>query len=212
MRAIISLIFIVLVVIVVGMVSFLGLSLLVGWLLTLIVPFTLFEGTLLGLIALIALGVLAVNILKGMPLPNLDGASLSDDFDNYKEIPEERIFKTEQDHTLENQYRYEMTNRVYGEFQENSSEFTTMNDKQQQELALRLADIALTILKQKPATAARLNISKAAIKKQMQKMKQQPYSDDILDTALSGLNDYIFENFEDLSESIRLKDWQTRTD
>ncbi|NUM43881.1 MAG: hypothetical protein HUU38_04175 [Anaerolineales bacterium] len=211
MRAVLTLILIVLGVLVVGLAVLLGLSLLVGWLLTLILPFTLFEGTLLGLVALIALGVLAVNIFKGLPLPDLD-TPYTEDLDDFKDIPEERIFKTEQDRTLENQYRYEMANRVYGEFQQNPSEFSAMNDKQQQELALRLADIALTILKQKPVTATRLNLTANALKKQMQKMNQQPYSDDILDTALSGLNDYIFENFEDLSESIRLKDWHNRLD
>ncbi|GAB4578570.1 MAG: hypothetical protein Fur0022_13050 [Anaerolineales bacterium] len=46
----------------------------------------------------------------------------------------------------------------------------------------------------------------------MQKMNQQPYSDDILDLALSGINDYIFDNFDDLSESIRTKDWQEKFD
>ncbi len=212
MRAILSLILIIILVVVVSLAAVLGFSLLIGWLLTLILPFTLFEGSLLALIATIAVGVIAVNFFKGMPLPDLNTDVSSDDFDNFKEIPEERIFKAEEDRTLENQYRYEMANRVYGEFQENSSEFTTMNDKQQQELALRLADIALTILMQKSVTATRLNLTKAALKKQMQKMNQQPYSDDILDTALSGLNDYIFENFDDLSESIQAKDWQNRID
>ncbi len=212
MRAILSLILIIILVVVVSLAAVLGFSLLIGWLLTLILPFTLFEGSLLALIATIAVGVIAVNFFKGMPLPDLNTDVSSEDSENFKEIPEERIFKAEQDRTLENQYRYEMANRVYGEFQENSSEFTTMNDKQQQELALRLADIALTILMQKSVTATRLNLTKAALKKQMQKMNQQPYSDDILDTALSGLNDYIFENFDDLSESIHTKDWQNQID
>lgn len=211
MRSVVTLILIILGVLILGLAVLLGLSLLVGWALTLFLPFTLFEGTLLGLIALIALGVLAANILKGMPLPDMD-ASSTEEFDDYKQFPEERIFKTEQDRTLENQYRFEMANRVYGEIQQNPSEFTAMNDKQQQELALRLADIALDILKQKPVTATRLNITKAAFKKQMQKINQQPYSDDILDTALSALNEYIFNNFEDLSESIHAKDWQNPLD
>lgn len=211
MRAVLTLILIVLGVLVVGLAVLLGLSLLVGWLLTLFLPFTLFEGTLLGLIALVALGVLTANILKGLPLPDLD-TTASEEFDDFKQFPEERIFKTEEDRTLENQYRFEMANRVYGEFQESPSQFTAMNDKQQQELALRLAEIALAILKQKPVTTARLNLSKAAIKKQMQKMNQQPYSEDILDIALSGLNEYIFDNFEDLRESIHIKDWQNRID
>lgn len=212
MRPILILIFTILIVVIVGLGVLLGLALLVGWLLTLIVPFTLFEGTLLGLIALIALGVLAVNLFKGMPLTDLDPANLSDDFTDFKQIPETRVFKSEMDRTLENQYRYEIANRIYEEFQDNPSQISAMNDKQQQELALRLAEIGLAILKQKPATAARLNITLAAFKKQMQKMNQQPYSDDILETALMGLNDYIFDHFEDLSESVRAKDWQNRID
>jgi hypothetical protein len=210
MRAIFSLILIMLVVVILGLAVLLGLSLLVGWLLTLMLPFTLFEGTLLGLVALIALGVLAVNIFKGLPLPDLDGTNLSRDFGDFKQIPDERVIKSERDRTLENQYRIEMANRIYEEFQDAPSQFSSMSDQQQQELALRLAEIGLTILKNKPVRNAQLNISKAAFKKQMQKMNQQPYSDDILDLALSGINDYIFDNFDDLSESIQTKDWQDK--
>lgn len=210
MRSIFSLILIILLILVVGLAVLMGLSLLVGWLLTLMLPFTFFEGTLLGLVALIAIGILAVNFFKGMPLP--DNTPLSGEFDDIKLIPEERVFKSESDHTLENQYRFEIANQIYEEFQDAPSQFSSMNDKQQQELALRLAEIALAILKNKPARAAQLNISKNAFKKQMQKMNQQPYGDDILDTALMGINNYIFENFEDLSESIHQKDWQDRVD
>ncbi len=208
MRSVFSVILIILLVVVVSFAAVLGFSLLIGWLLTLILPFTLFEATLLTLIATIAITTLAANIFKGLSLPDLTSDSDSDDFNDYKEIPEERIFKSAADRTLENQYRLEMANRVYEEFQGAPSQFSSMSDKQQQELALRLAEISLAILKQKPARAAQLNITKAALKKQMQKMHQQPYSDDILDTALSGLNEYIFEHFDDLSESVHAKDWQ----
>ena len=212
MRTVLSLILIILVIILVGLAVLLGLSLLIGWLLTLILPFTLFEGTLLGLIALIALSVLAINIFRGMPLPDLDESNLSDDFRDFKQIPDERVYKSERDRTLENQNRLEMANRIYDEFQDTPAQFSSMSDQQQQELALRLSEIGLTILKNKPARAAQLNISKAAFKNQMQKMNQQPYSDDILDLALSGINDYIFDNFDDLSESIQTKDWHDRVD
>lgn len=145
MRTILSLIVILLIALVVGLVMLLELSLLVGWLLMLLLPFTLFEGTLLGLVALIAIGALAVNFLKGMPLP--DTISAPDQYDNFKQIPEERVFKSERGRTLENQYRIEIANRIYEEFQNAPSQFSSMNDRQQQELALRLAEIALVILK-----------------------------------------------------------------
>jgi len=208
MRSILSLILIIVLVIVVSFAGVLGLSLLIGWLLTLILPFTLFEGSLLALIATIVIGVIAVNFFKGMPLPDLDSALDADDFDDYKEIPEERIYKSEADRTWENQYRLEMANQIYAEFQDEPEKVASMGEKQVQELALRLSEIAMAILKAKSPSPNMVRVTRSAFLKQMKKLNQQPYSNDILDLAMIGINDYILQNYDDLLQSIQSKDWK----
>ncbi len=58
--------------------AILGLGIGIGWLLTLFLPFTLFEGSVLGLIALAITGVIALRLFRGPP--GLSDYDPEDDF------------------------------------------------------------------------------------------------------------------------------------
>lgn len=200
----------ILLIFVVGLALLIGISLGLGWLLTLFLPFTLFEGSLLAMIAVFVVGAGFVMFFRTAPFGDTLSSNRLDIDNDYKDIPEDRVYKSDADRTWENHYRHEMANQIYTEFQDAPTQLSSMGDKQMQELALRLSEIALAILKAKSPRATQLKITRAALVKQMQKMDQQPYGDDILELAMIGINDFIFENYDDLRESIESKDWRDK--
>jgi hypothetical protein len=82
-----------------------------------------------------------------------------------------------------------------------------MNDRQLQELSIRLTDAAIAALKTKSPRTKRLRVSTGMLKHELTKMGQQPYDDDILDTAVSAINDELIASQEELREVIRRKSW-----
>jgi hypothetical protein len=82
-----------------------------------------------------------------------------------------------------------------------------MGKKQIQELAIRLADLSIDILKAKTGRAKRLNISAATLKKQMGKIGQRPYDEDILGLAAMAINSELTYHYEELQQVIQARLW-----
>jgi hypothetical protein len=123
------------------------------------------------------------------------------------EIPLSRFCRTDADRTWENLFRYEIANTVYAGFLDSPGRIGQMNERQLQELSIRLTDTAIAALKVKSPRTKRLRMTKGMLKHEMTKMGQQPYDDDILDTAVSAINDELIASQEELKEVIRGKSW-----
>ncbi len=187
----------------------LGLSLLIGWLITLILPFSLFEGTvlaLLGIAIILFVGIFIINQGPFLPGENSEPFEFEDE-EEYQTIPRKRFAKTDAAYTWEKHYQHGMANTIYEEFQDEPEALTGISAEQQQEIAVRLAEFGVAIVKTKSAKATRLSVSKVTLKKHMARMRQQPYADDILDTAVPGINAYIDSAYNDLVGSIEMRDW-----
>jgi hypothetical protein len=202
----------VLIVVLASMSLALGFAVGVGWLLTLILPFTLFEASLLGLIASVIVGTFWYNFLSStVPGFGPGGEAYDyddyDDEDDYNQIPASRFYQTEADKTWEAWFRYQIANGIYIEFQDSPQPVAPMGDKQLQELAIRLADLTITLLKAKSKRAKELKITIAALKRQMNKMGQRPYDDNILKLAVAAINEELNYNYEDLIAVIHSKLW-----
>jgi len=204
--------------IVVSLMLVLGISLGIGWALTLFLPFTLFEGTLLAMTACFIIGLTWYNVIRSIP----DFASGPYDYDEeaedaendliYDEIPMSDFYKTNADKTWEAWFQYQIANDIYIEFQDAPGRIAPMGDKQIQALAKRLADLAVSMLKTKTARAKKLKITQAALKKQIIKIGQQPYDDDILGLAVISINQNIDFYYTDLIKVIKHKSWSDPTD
>lgn len=181
----------------------------VGWVLTRIAPFTLFEGTLLGLIGLFGSTVLLARVMRTIAATRPRGDDFMDeeDVEEYDSIPASRFAKATAEQTWENWCRYTLANEIYRGFQDDVQGVQNMNDLQVQELCVRLGDVALAILKTKPATTNRLQITAAQLRQQLVKMGQKPYEDDILNTAEASLADYLASNEDNLLVIMRRKRW-----
>ena len=204
-------ILIIIVLIVISFALVIGVALGVGWILTLFLPLSLFEATLLSMIAAMIMWTVWRNIL-----------SSSDTFDFYEEeeeetepdldeIPISRFCRTDADRTWENWFRYILANTTYEGFLDLGG-FAQMNDRQLQELSIRLTDAAIATLKRKSPRTKRLRVTKGMLKHEITRMGQQPYDDDILDTAVNAINGELGSLQEELREVISGKLWNEPTD
>ncbi|MCP4359317.1 MAG: hypothetical protein GY796_14990 [Chloroflexi bacterium] len=181
-----------------------------GWLLTQILPFTLFEGTLLTMVASIVVGFVAAKIfLMGDSLSSPYSISPDDFLEDVEPelIPEKRFYDSKGRRTNEAWFRWDIANSMYFDFEDDDDINTTMNDVEMQELAVRLSEITVAAMKKyrtRPGKRVRVTISQ--LKRQMDKMGQRPYDDDILATAVAAIN-RSFDYDDDFAEIIRDKSW-----
>ncbi len=176
-----------------GLVSLIVFAL--GWLLRLVFPLTLFESAILAT-ALAALAFYTVTGLLKAFLPT-DISSFKDfskddqeDFAqvDYKSIATNRFYKNESERTWEAWLRREIANDVYLRFQEDRDIVRNMNEGQQQELAIRLAEVGVSLLKRKTSRSHDLNVNLNMLKREMTRMGQRAYDDDILVEAVEAIN------------------------
>jgi hypothetical protein len=209
--AMLGILLLVLAVVCISLALSLGFAIGIGWLLTLFFPFSLFEGSLLGLIASVIVGTFWYNFLQSVPTGfKQDDYDEDDEYDydeDYEQIPASRFYKTEADKTWEAWFRFQIANGIYVEFQDSEQPVAPMGEKQLQELAIRLADITISLLKSKSPRAKQLKLSETALKREMHKMGQRPYDDDILELAVMAINEELDFHYEDIIMVIRSKMW-----
>lgn len=210
--AVIGILLLVLLIILVSMALVLGFAIGIGFLLTLFLPFDLFQASLLALVAGIIAIVFWRNLLRTLlPFGGLEGAEFDEDEiaydDDYDRIPGSRFYDKETDKTWEAWLRYHFANSIYIEFQDSPQPIAPMGKKQLQELAIRLADLAISFLKAKNARAKKLNVTMAALRQQMNKMGQRPYDDEILRLATIAINEELDYHYEDVLMVIRSRLW-----
>ncbi len=210
MRILVAGVFFLLIVLTLAIV--LGVAVGVGWLLTRLLPFTLFEGTLLGLLASVIVGAFWINVLRSVARWSQEEAEEDEEDFYYDEIPPDRFFKMGFEKTWETWLHYEFANDIYVEFQDYPQRIAPTGDRQLQELAVRLAEVAVAILKTKPPRTKRLHLSPGALKQQLIKMGQRPYDDDILNLAAEVINDYMSDHQPELLWVIGQKLWDESPD
>jgi hypothetical protein len=160
-----------------------GVSLGIGWLLTLVLPFSLFEGTIVGMIASIATWAIWYNVLRDVYKFELEEQERFD----VAEIPVTRFCKTEADKTWANWFRYVLANSIYADLLASPFWGEAMDAGHLREKSIHLADAAVESL-QKRSRAKRLRVSRAQLRQQFTKANQHPYDEDILDVAATALN------------------------
>jgi len=187
-----------------------GVALGAGWVLARFLPFSLFEATLLSMIATMIIWTVWRNILSSVRDfgPDVDEEEPEWGLD---EIPPSRFYRTDADRTWENWFRYILANATYEDFL-NSGWTAQMNEGQLKELSIRLTDAAIAGLKAKSSRTKRLRVSKGMLKNEITKMGQKPYDDDILDTAVSAINDELGSLQEELRDVIRGRLWNEPVD
>lgn len=161
----------------------LGIFLFFGWLLTLFLPFSLFEGTLLSMIACLVTGSLWQTLWRFRTSGEEDENDVEED-----EILGDRFWSTPAERTWENWFRYIIANSVYEDLTDSPHWEEVMGEADLQSLCIGLADASLEILKAKSPRATRMRVSKGSLKHEMVKMGHPAYQDGILNPAVAAVN------------------------
>ena len=173
--------------VVISLALILAISLGIGWLLTLLLPFSLFEGTLLGMIAAVASGALWYAIFRAALL---DQEEEQEEENGYEapEIPGSRFWRRPAQRTWENWFRYVLANSIYEDLATSPRWASSMGERQQQELSIRLADAALAALRARASYARRLRVSREMLRQRMEQAGQEPDDVELLDLAVAAVN------------------------
>ncbi len=186
----------------------------VGWLVTKLLPFTLFEATLLGMLA----SLLAIHLVgRLMNLGHeveLEDTAVSATFPSGSfvlpedGIPASRFVQSEEDETDESWFRYQIANDIYDDLLAELDLDATMGETQVKELAVRLTDVVTAVFKARPRKprSQRVTITVAQLKKQMDKMELRPYDNDILKTTAHAVNERLSYD-DELADIVRQKTW-----
>ena len=185
-----------------------GISLGIGWALTRVLPFTLFQGTAVGMIAAIATGMIWRRIFEGL---SGNGTS-AEDIDNDEEeskIPESQFWKIKEERTWENWFRYVFANAIYYELSDSwgRDEDGDTDKRTLREQAVRLADTAVKGLKNKPVYTRRVRISPDVLKHELTRMGQFPYPHKVLKMAADAISVELMDWEDDVREVIIERSW-----
>ncbi len=169
-----------------------GVALLFGGLIQSILPFSLFEATILSTLFAAVTVYWFGRVFTTIAPPQLWKQPVSEQLENdeerdYQTIAKSRFYQQAEERTWEAWLRAELANDIYVEFQD-ASDTVHLNDSQAQEQAIRLADAAINILKRRTNRARRLAVTLADFRREMQLIGQRAYNDEMLQLVLSATN------------------------
>lgn len=181
--------------------------------------FTVFEATLLATI----FGFIAFALLRMLARLFLPAELMLDERQStwdpgeekpsgdYQSIPQDRFYKSKAERTWERWFTAEVANDLYAEFQDAPKTAGNLNQSQLQELSIRLAEAGVNIIKRKTGRARRLSTNLNDLRRELNRMGQRPYDDDILRLALSAINMNLNYFEEPLREVIHEQEWDRPT-
>ncbi len=190
------------IVVIISFAVVLGIFLFFGWLLTLFLPFSLFEGVLLSMIACLVTGSLWQTLWRF----RTSGEEDENDFEA-DEIPGSRFWSTPAERTWENWFRYIIANSVYEDLIESPHWVEVMGEEHLPDLCIGLADASLEILKAKSPRATRLRVSKGSLKHEMVKIGHPSYQDGLLNPAVASVNAVLMPMEGLLRQIVREQSW-----
>jgi hypothetical protein len=194
---------------VLGTAVILAWSLGIGWLLARLLPFSWFEASLLTIISSITVAYAGWRLLQiSPPLSSEDGLT-EDELSALFEpaISTDRFHEEgKSDQRAEVWFRYEIANDLYWEFENTPSIARSMDETEMKELAIRLTNIAVDLLKQRTSRARQVRVTKTQLERQMEKIEQRPYDDDILSAAVRSINDSLAAD-DELAEIVHARRW-----
>jgi len=186
-----------------------GISVGIGWALTRVLPFSLFQGTAVGMLAALATWMIWRRIIESSPGPVIAGETGDEDEEEEeeREIPESKFWNRKGERTWENWFRYVLANAIYDELDDSWDGVEDMDERTLQEQAIRLADAALEGLKRKPVYTRRVRIAPDTLKHELTRMGQFPYPQKVLKMAADAVSAELMEWGDEVREVISERSW-----
>lgn len=186
-----------------------GLALGIGWVLTLFLPVSLFEGALLGMIAAFITGRLCYSLWRSSTrFQRVEAKEEEEEEEEEADgVSKSQFWRTSEERTWENWFRYTLANVIYDDLSESPHWLESLSEEQEQALVIRLADAALEGLKAQAYTGKRMRVSRGILRQEMTKRGDQTYPDGLLNLAVRAVNMELEYLEEDLREVARGRLW-----
>ena len=123
-------------------------------------------------------------------------------------ISRTRLYKSDNERTWEAWLTYEIANDIYADFQIDPQTVAAMNDSQRQELAIRLAELGVAILKRKTSASRNFQVNANAVRRELERIGQKPYDSDLITVAVDAINVNVDYYGDELASVIRNRLWQ----
>lgn len=194
----------------VGLTAVLTIVIGLGWVLTQIIPaFSLFEAAVLIILAGVVTRVLIewiIEFFKGVDLDDFDLDTFPYEDNPHNAIVIDRFAKTEAEFDGEAYFRYHIANAIFDDLNDIPRTVGLSTQREIIELSIRLTDPVVSILKRRKKWTARVTITVAAMKKELNQMGLRAYDKDILETAVESVNDELEVN-ERLRNIVNDHEW-----
>jgi hypothetical protein len=184
-----------------------GVSLGIGWILTLVLPFSLFEGTIVGVIAAIATLTIWRSLFEVLSVDEF-----AEEADDEEAISKSRFWEHREKRTWENWLRYVLANAVYAELIDSLDWAEDTGERAVQELSIHLANVAVEGLKGKSPHTKRVRVSQGMLKHELVKQGGQAYPDEMLKAATKAVNQELMYWEDKVRKVVREQLWEASAD
>ncbi len=140
--------------------------------------------------ASVIVGYVASRLLHGLELPLIEPEALAEEpveMPSYA-IPHTRFYAIEADKTWEGWFRFELANRLYDALAAAPRLTGRLDKSQRQELAIRLTDSGIALLKAKTGRGRQVSTHLADWRAQMANQGLKPYDEALLRLAMTTLH------------------------
>ena len=181
-----------------GITAVLAIVMGLGWVLTQVISdFSLFEATVLIILAGVVASALfdkLFDLFRGVDTDEYETYlyPFEDDPDNTIVI--DRFAETADEFDGEAYFRYQIANAIFDDLDALPRTTGLSTQRQVIELSIRLTDPVVSILKRRKKRVNRVTINVNAMKKELGRMGLKPYDNDILEAAVSSVNELLEED------------------
>ncbi len=193
-----------------GLTAVLAIVMGLGWVLTQIIPdFTLFEATILIILASIIVRFVLDKILdlfSGIDADEYESDTFPYEDDPRNAIVIDRFAETADEFDGEAYFRYHTANAIFDGINDMPRTVGLNTQREIIELSVRLTDPVVTIFKRRKKRVSRVTISISAMTKELDRMGLRPYDKDILQTAVTSVNG-LLEFDEKLVDIVNDHEW-----
>ncbi len=200
---------------IISVIAIIGIAIGCGWVLQLLLPFSLFEGTLLALLAMGMCWAIWSKIVQGLMSPlNLPNNLYDEELDEdvFPEIPQTRFWKKPHARTWEKWITYTLANTIYDALLDLPEATASMPDQEVQDMSVNLAEAAMHALKTKQGRSKQLRVNRGELVQQMARLGHPPYDEEILALTIRTVNEELIYLNEPVLNVIKHNLWQDLSD
>lgn len=198
---------------IVGLILVTAVALAFGWAVSWFIPvLSLFEGTVIILLAVIVVGTFLNTILR-LPPPSQEPYADDPDYietDTIHQIPISQFTKSAANETWEAYFQYEFANSIYEVIGSIPPPTLALNQQKLQDLAIDLSKLTVSLLQDRKTLPKQISV--AMLRRHITKHQlTQDYDDNILQVVVTVINYGLDYHREQLTRVVKHNLWHAKT-